>query len=174
MSDQKPVIMQDTSSQAVTDKEVIITRSKGFWYIMYLKIISRVFFSEESMKIDTTKNWLYFIKGTPSSVSIDYKSIVSLEVKKVFGIWDLIFAGIFLINWLFFDLDIWWLLLTALFVLSAFGKSIIISLNNNLKVIIPADGLGIDTQLIKQICDQVKAHAPQVVMVDSKKGIVSS
>jgi hypothetical protein len=135
--------------------EFVITRSKGFSYLTYLNIISKILIGDNEVTIETNKKWFYFVKEKRKTVSIDYKSITNIEVKTIFAFWDLLFSILFLFAFIS-SFDIWWLALIIIFLICSFEKNIIISLNNFPKIIIPADGIGLDKELIKNICEAFK------------------
>lgn len=145
MDDVKETLVQEGN-------EFVITRSKGFSYITYLKIASKVIFGDDAVNIETTKNWFYFIKGKPRSMNVDYKTITNVEVKTTFAFWDLLFSVFFFISFISSQ-EIWWLVLIAIFMFCSFGKNVVISRNNGPKVLIPADGIGSDKDLLKNICE---------------------
>jgi hypothetical protein len=171
MADQKS---NEEQNQKVN--EFVMTRSKGFSYLAYLNIVSKISFGDNEATIETDKKWLYFIKGKQKTVSFDYKSIANVEVKTVFAFWDLLFSILFLIAF-FSTHELWLLALIAVFMLCSFGKNIAISQNNLPKIIIPVDGIGSDKQLIKNICEAIKTKAvnlqePTTVNLGSKKANV--
>jgi hypothetical protein len=150
-----------TENENSGGNEFVITRSKGFSYVTYLNISSKVLIGDNEAVIETNKKWLYFIKGKQKTVSLDYKSITNVEVKTMFAFWDLLFSILFLFAFIS-SLDIGWLVFFAVFMICSFGKNIVISRNNLPKVIIPADGIGSDKELIKNVCDGIRAKMPDI------------
>ena len=153
--------MSDIASNNTGSNEFTITRSKGFSYITYLNIVSKISFDDDAAGIETAKNWFYFIKGKPRPMNIDYKTITNVEVKTTFSFWDLLFSILFLIMFISSH-EIWLLVFTAVFVFCSYGKNVVISRNNGPKIIIPADGIGSDKVLINNICDKIKAKCPNI------------
>jgi hypothetical protein len=153
--------VKETEVQVQEGNEFVITRSKGFSYITYLKIVSKVVFGDGAVAIETAKKWFYFIKGKPKSINVDYNAIASVELKTAFAFWDLLFSMIFLIMFVSSH-EIWWLVLIAVFIFCSFGKNIVISRNNGPKIIIPADGIGSDNELIKNICGFFEKKVPGI------------
>jgi hypothetical protein len=136
-------------------------------------------FCDNSVNIDTSKKWLYFITGKPKNVLLDYSNISNIEIKTKFAIWDLLFAILFIFVF-FLEFDIWWIILAALCAVCSFGKNIIISLQNNTEpIIIPADGIGSDNKLIKNISESIRKRSPNIhpenaetMVKNSKKTVI--
>jgi hypothetical protein len=135
--------------------DYFISRRKGFSYLTYQIIISKISIGDNEAKVETNKKWFYFIKGTPKTVSIDYKSITGVDVKTMFAFWDLLFSAIFFFA-VVLSSDKWWLFTMVIFMLCSFGKNIEISRNGLPKIIIPVDGMGPAKELIKNICEDFK------------------
>lgn len=154
---EKKAIEKDGSGE----NKLVITRSKGFSYLTYLKISTGILLKDNEATIETNKKWLYFIKGKQKTVSLDYKTITNIEVKTVLAFWDLLFAMLFLVTFVS-SKDVWLLIIFAVFLICSFGKNIVISRNNLPKVIIPADGIGSDKEVIKNICDDIRARMPDI------------
>jgi hypothetical protein len=151
----------NNEKQNQNENEFVIRRNKGFSNITYLSIVSKIVMGDNAATLETSKRWIYFIKGTPRTISIDYNSITSIEVKTIFSFWDLIFAVFFLIVFIS-TLEIWLLALIVLFLLCSFGRNIEISRNNRRKIIIPADGIGSEKQVIMNICDVIRSKAANI------------
>jgi hypothetical protein len=153
-------VKDSVAVETKTENEVAITRHKGFSYVTYLKIFSKIIFGDTGINVETKKDWFYFIKGKPKTISVNYNEITKIEVKTVFAFWDLLFSIILLIA-LLAEFEIWLLVVFVIFLLCAYGKSINISLANGLKVKIPADGIGSDKALIKTIFETIQSKIPE-------------
>lgn len=112
-----PNVSNETATSEGVGKSYQFNRWKGFSYINYKWINTVIDLVDDTLVIKSRTTWMGFIKRPVKVVRIPISQIQTISRHRTVGIYDLIFAIVFLL--VSFSSGWFWLLLAALFMWSA-------------------------------------------------------
>lgn len=114
-----------SSFDAGAIKHFSFSKTKGFSYVNYKDIDTEITIKDHSLIISEQTTWFAFWKRPVRTYSIPLNQISAIHEKRIWDLWDLVFAGGIVI--LSRIRSIIWLLLTLLFLYSSAGWRITIA-----------------------------------------------